>query len=198
MRRGWIKVIKQAIWGVGHKVFRSRTRQARKTSERSPRAEAHHKISQRTARTNGERNEGNERRTDSERGRQSSYRATESGARERKGNGCTLDHRPGHTITLRRGPPHAPSLGVGIACSLLGAVLQDRRMLPVECWALVACVRYTANHTLRSTRIRLCERGTPTCENPAVRVIILSDRQRRQRVLPYPALTCVRAGRRHD
>ena len=109
--------------------------------------------------------EGNERRTDSERGRQSSYRATESGARERKGNGCTLDHRPGHTITLRRGPPHAPSLGVGIACSLLGAVLQDRRMLPVECWALVACVRYTANHTLRSTRIRLCERGTPTCEN---------------------------------
>jgi hypothetical protein len=51
--------------------------------------------------------------------------------------GCTLDHRPGHTITLRRGPPHAPSLGVGIGRSLLGAVLQDRRMLPVECWALV-------------------------------------------------------------
>jgi hypothetical protein len=197
MRRGWIKVIKQAIWGVGPVGVSEQVAPGQKTSERSPPAAAHHKISQRTARTNRERNEGNERRTDSERGRQSSYRATESGARERKGNGCTLDHRPGHTITLRRGPPHAPSLGVGIACSLLGAVLQDRRMLPVECWALVACVRYTANHTLRSTRIRLCERGTPTCENPAGRVI-LSDRQRRQRVLPYPALTCVRAGRRHD
>ena len=30
MRRGWIKVIKQAIWGVGPEVFRSRTRQAKR------------------------------------------------------------------------------------------------------------------------------------------------------------------------
>ena len=89
--------------------------------------------------------------------------------------GCTLDHRPGHTITLRRGPPHAPSLGVGIGRSLLGAVLQDRKMLPVECWALVACERYTANHALRSRLIRRCERGTPRSSSAS----ILSDRRRR-------------------
>lgn len=92
-RRGWIKVIKQAIWRVGHKVFRSRTRQARKTSERSPpaaaAAAAHHKIS-----PGKQGNEGDERRTDSE-GRQSSYRATESGARERKGNGLHARSPPG-------------------------------------------------------------------------------------------------------
>lgn len=34
--------------------------------------------------------------------------------------GCTLDHRPGHTISLRRGPARAPRLGVGIGCLRLG------------------------------------------------------------------------------
>ena len=189
MRRGWIKVIKQAIWGVGPDGVSEQVAPGQKTSERSPPAAAHHKISQRTARTNRERNEGNERRTDSERGRQSSYRATESGARERKGNGCTLDHRPGHTITLRRGPPHAPSLGVGIACSLLGAVLQDRRMLPVEvlgprCLRTLYSESHSALHAHPAVRARHSD-----LRGPAVRSI-LADRQRRCPALPCPDM-CV-------
>lgn len=123
---------------VGPDVFRSRTRQARRRASDHRQQQHIIRYHERTARTNRETRE-TKRTENGQRGRQSSYRATESGARERKGNGCTLDHRPGHTITLRRGPPHAPSLGVGIGCSLLGAVLQDRKMLPVECWALVAC-----------------------------------------------------------
>jgi hypothetical protein len=57
-------------------------------------------------------------------GRQSSYRAREGiwggSERETGSRGCALDHLPGHTITLRRGPPHAPSLGVGIGRLPLG------------------------------------------------------------------------------
>ena len=106
--------------------------------------------------------------------------------------GCTLDHRPGHTITLRRGPPHPPSLGAGIGCLLLGTALQDRKMLPVERWALFACVHCAANHALRSKLIRRCERSTP---NTSSEIPCESDRQR-------PALTCVsvcvRTGPRHD
>lgn len=58
MRRGWIKVIKQAIWGSGARCVSEQNAPGQKTSERSPPAAAHHKISQ--------GNEGNERRTDSE------------------------------------------------------------------------------------------------------------------------------------
>lgn len=188
MRRGWIKVIKQAIWGVGPGVFRSRTCQAKRRA--SDHRQQQHIIRYHNGRPGrtGKR-EGNERRTDSERGRQSSYRATESGARERKGNGCTLDHRPGHTITLRRGPPHAPSLGVGIACSLLGAVLQDRRMLPVEVLG-PRCLRtlYSESHCALQAHPAVRARHSDL-RGPAVRSI-LADRQRRCPALPCPDM-CV-------
>lgn len=42
--------------------------------------------------------------------------------------GFTLDHRPGHTITLRR----SQALGVGIGCMRLGEPPKDRKILPVQ------------------------------------------------------------------
>lgn len=168
MRRGWIKVIKQAIWGVGPVGVSEQVAPGQKTSERSPpaAAAAHHKISQTVK---GKQETRGKRRQNGQRGRQSSYRATESGARERKGNGCTLDHRPGHTITLRRGPPHAPSLGVGIARSLLGAVLQDRRMLPVEvlgprCLRTLYSESHSALHAHPAVRARHSDLREPSSE----------------------------------
>ena len=136
-RRGWIKVIKQAIWRVGHKVFRSRTRQARKTSERSPpaaaaAAAAHHKIS-----PGKQGNEGDERRTDSE-GRQSSYRATESGARERKGNGLHARSPPGAHDHIAEGPSSRSKPGGGhwplaIGCGIAGSQNVAGRVLGPRC-----------------------------------------------------------------
>jgi len=105
------------------------------------------------------RKRGHERRPDEEADRVRTE-PQNLGSGSEKEMGCTLDHLPGHTITLRRGPPHAPSLGVGIGRSRLGAALQDRKMLPVERWALSACVRCAANHALRTRAIRRCERST--------------------------------------
>ena len=137
MRRGWIKVIKQAIWGVGPVVFRSRTRQAKRRA--SDHRQQQHIIRYHNGRPGqtGKR-EGNERRTDSERGRQSSYRATESGARERKGNGLHARSPPGAHDHIAEGPSSRSKPGGGhcllaIGCGITGSQNVAGRVLGPRC-----------------------------------------------------------------
>ena len=137
-------------------------------------------------------NETNGERT-ARAGRQSSYRATESGARERKGNGLHARSPPGaHDHSAER--PSSRSKAGGWA---LAARYWARHCRIAECCQSNAgplCLPYrTANHALRSRLIRRCERGTPRTSIEG----ILSDRRRQRR---QPALTgvCVCAGARHD
>lgn len=121
MRRGWIKVIKQAIWGVGPEVFRSRTRQAKRRA--SDHRQQQHIIryhNGQTAAGQAGKAGGNERRTDSERGRQSSYRATESGERERKGNGLHARSPPGAHDHFAERPSSPSKPGGGHWLSAIG------------------------------------------------------------------------------
>ena len=87
---------------------------------------------------------------------QSSYRATRGtwGAGATSEMGAALDHRPGHTITLRR----RRALGVGIGRVRLGAALAGSQDI-ASADALPGCLLLgTANHQAYSRSIRMCER----------------------------------------
>jgi hypothetical protein len=138
MRRGWIKVIKQAIWGAGPEVFRSRTRQAKRRA--SDHRQQQHIIRYHNGQDGQGKqgNEENERRTDSEAGRQSSYRATESGARERKGNGLHARSPPGAHDHIAEGPSSRSKPGGGhwplaIGCGIAGSQNVAGRVLGPRC-----------------------------------------------------------------
>lgn len=103
-------------------MFRSRTRQAKRraSDHRQQEQQQQHIIRYHS------RERRNERRTDSERGRQSSYRATESGARERKGNGLHARSPPGAHDHFAEGPSSRSKPGGGhwplaIGCGIAGS-----------------------------------------------------------------------------
>jgi len=104
-----------------------------KTSERSPPAAAHHKIWQRTGR------QETRTRTETGRGgRQSSYRATEPGERERKGNGLHARSPSGAHDHFAERPSSRSKPGGGhwplaIGCSAAGSQDVASRALGPEC-----------------------------------------------------------------
>jgi hypothetical protein len=124
------------------------------------------------ARQAGKRRE-TKRRTDSERGRQSSYRATESGARERKGNGLHARSPPGAHDHIAEGPSSRSKPGGGhwplaIGCGIAGSQNVAGRVLG-PCWLAYAIQRIT-----------LCPRGSSggaseAFREPATRAFCLTD-----------------------
>ena len=139
-----------------------------KTSERSPPAAAHHKIWQRTGR------QETRTRTETGRGgRQSSYRATEPGERERKGNGLHARSPSGaHDHFAERPSSHSKPGGghclLAIGCSAAGSQNVAGRVLG-PCWLAYAIQRIT-----------LCPRGSSggaseAFREPETRAFCLTD-----------------------
>ena len=139
-----------------------------KTSERSPPvvAAAHHKISQRAGRAAGNE-ETNGART--RRGRQSSYRATESGARERKGNGLHARSPPGAHDHIAEGPSSRSKPGGGhcllaIGCGITGSQNVAGRVLGPRCLRTLYSESHSALHAHPAVRARHSDLREPSSE----------------------------------
>lgn len=128
-----------------------------KTSERSPPvvAAAHHKISQQAGRAAGNE-ETNGART--RRGRQSSYRATESGERERKGNGLHARSPPGAHDHFAERPSSRSKAGGGHWPLVIGHGAAGSQDIASRV-AGPCCLRTQRSESrLALQAIRLCER----------------------------------------
>lgn len=178
MRRGWIKVIKQAIWGVGPDGVSEQVAPGQKTSERSPPAAAHHKISQRTARTNWETR--GKRTENGQRARQTefvpSHRIWGAGAKRK-----WLHARspPGAHDHIAEGPSSRSKPGGGhcllaIGCGITGSQNVAGRVLGPLCLRTLYSESRAALQAHPAVRARHSD-----LREPAVRSI-LSDRRPRQ------------------